>query len=74
MTLADNAITRTNEYISFFQNLNILRWIYDYPPLDSNKHFNDLPNGKPLYDEYYMGLINDPNYCDLADTFNILYP
>jgi|NOAtaT_7_FD_contig_31_1880012_length_944_multi_3_in_0_out_0_1 hypothetical protein len=21
-----------------------------------------------------MGLINDPNYCDMADTYNMIYP
>lgn len=33
-----------------------------------------MPDGRPLYDEPYMGLINDPNYCDYSDAFNLLYP
>lgn len=54
--------------------MNVLRWLYDYPPLNPNLHFNDLPDGKPLFNEPYMGLINDPNYCDFTDSYNILYP
>lgn len=39
-----------------------------------NLHFNDDPKGKPLYNKFDMGLINDPNYCDMADTYNMIYP
>ncbi|KAL4484951.1 hypothetical protein ABPG74_020128 [Tetrahymena malaccensis] len=74
LPLQQSAVSKSDEFQSFFKQMNILRMIYDYPQLDRKIHFNDMPDGHPLYDEPYMGLINDPNYCDYVDAYNVLYP
>lgn len=57
-----------------FKSINPLHLLYDYESLDATKYFNDMPDATPLYNEPYMGLINDPNYCDYTDTYNLLHP
>lgn len=74
MSILETATLRHNNYNKLFSDMNIFRQLYDYPPLDTNLYFNDLPDGKPLFEEPYMGLINDPNYCDFVDSYNILHP
>ncbi|EAR98745.2 tubulin tyrosine ligase family protein (macronuclear) [Tetrahymena thermophila SB210] len=74
LSLEQTAVSKSDEFQSFFKQMNVLRMIYDYPQLDRKIHFNDMPDGHPLYDEPYMGLINDPNYCDYVDAYNVLYP
>jgi len=58
---------------------HVLRWsnpfflLGAYPRVDL-KYFNSYPDGKPYYEKHNYGLINDPDYCEIVDLFNLAHP
>jgi hypothetical protein len=58
---------------------NVLRWsnpfflLGAYPKIGL-EYFNSYPDGRPFYHEYNYGLVNDPDYCELVDFYNLAHP
>jgi len=58
---------------------HVLRWsnplylVGAYPQV-KDKYFNSYPDGKPHYEKYNYGLINDPDYCEIVDFYNLAHP
>ena len=38
------------------------------------KYFNSYPDGRPYYGKANYGIINDPDYCEIVDFYNIAHP
>jgi len=58
---------------------SVLRWsnpfflLGAYPKI-GNEYFNSYPDGRPYYEKFNYGLINDNDYCELVDTYNLAHP
>jgi len=58
---------------------HVLRWsnpfflLGAYPKVD-RQYFNSYPDGKPHYGKNNYGLINDPDYCEIVDFYNLAHP
>lgn len=58
---------------------HVLRWsnpfflLGAYPKVDQ-EYFNSYPDGKPHYGKFNYGLINDPDYCEIVDFYNLAHP
>jgi len=58
---------------------NVLRWsnpfflLGAYPRI-GNEYFNSYPDGRPYYEKFNYGVINDPDYCELVDFYNLAHP
>lgn len=58
---------------------HVLRWsnpfflLGAYPKVGL-EYFNSYPDGRPFYDDYNYGLINDPDYCEIVDFYNLAHP
>jgi len=58
---------------------SVLRWnnpfflLGAYPKVQ-NKYFNSYPDGRPYYEKFNYGVINDPDYCELVDSYNLAHP
>jgi len=56
-----------------------LRWnnpfflMGSYPKV-AKKYFNSYPDGRPYYERFNYGLINDNDYCELVDSYNLAHP
>jgi len=44
-----------------------------YPKIDL-KYFNSYPDGRPYYEKFNYGVINDPDYCEIVDGYNLAHP
>jgi hypothetical protein len=44
-----------------------------YPRI-GNEYFNSYPDGRPYYEKFNYGLINDNDYCEIVDSYNIAHP
>jgi hypothetical protein len=44
-----------------------------YPRI-GDEYFNSYPDGRPYYEKFNYGVINDPDYCELVDFYNIAHP
>jgi hypothetical protein len=44
-----------------------------YPRI-GNEYFNSYPDGRPYYEKFNYGLINDEDYCEMVDLYNIAHP
>jgi len=44
-----------------------------YPQVEK-KYFNSYPDGRPYYSRYNYGVINDPDYCEVVDFYNLAHP
>jgi len=44
-----------------------------YPRM-GNEYFNSYPDGTPFYEKFNYGVINDPDYCELVDLYNLAHP
>lgn len=57
----------------------VLRWsnpfflLGAYPRI-GNEYFNSYPDGRPFYEKFNYGVINDPDYCELVDFYNLAHP
>jgi len=58
---------------------HVLRWsnpfflLGAYPRI-GNEYFNSYPDGRPYYDRYNYGVINDDDYCEIVDFYNLAHP
>jgi len=58
---------------------SVLRWnnpfflLGAYPKV-LKKYFNSYPDGRPYYEKFNYGVINDPDYCELVDSYNLAHP
>jgi exonuclease VII small subunit len=58
---------------------HVLRWsnpfflLGAYPKIGL-EYFNSYPDGRPYYEKYNYGLINDPDYCEITDFYNLAHP
>jgi len=44
-----------------------------YPTVEK-KYFNSYPDGRPYYSRYNYGVINDNDYCEVVDFYNLAHP
>jgi len=57
----------------------VLRWsnpfflLGAYPRI-GNEYFNSYPDGRPYYEKFNYGVINDNDYCELVDFYNLAHP
>jgi len=57
----------------------VLRWsnpfflLGAYPRI-GNEYFNSYPDGRPYYEKTMYGIINDNDYCELVDLYNLAHP
>jgi len=57
----------------------VLRWsnpfflLGSYQQID-HKYFNSYPDGRPYYNKMNYGVINDPDYCEIVDAYNLAHP
>jgi len=57
----------------------VLRWsnpfflLGAYPKI-GNEYFNSYPDGRPFYEKFNYGVINDNDYCELVDLYNLAHP
>jgi len=58
---------------------HVLRWsnpfflLGAYPRIGL-EYFNSYPDGRPYYEKYNYGVINDPDYCEIVDFYNLAHP
>jgi len=58
---------------------HVLRWsnpfflLGAYPRI-GNEYFNSYPDGRPYYEKFNYGVINDNDYCELVDLYNLAHP
>jgi hypothetical protein len=58
---------------------HVLRWsnpfflLGAYPRVGL-EYFNSYPDGRPYYEKYNYGVINDPDYCEIVDFYNLAHP
>ena len=73
LNLAGDMISQLREYREYLRSVNPFVLLDVYKAVDP-KFFNAAPNGHPMYTYPNMALINDPNYCDYVDIFNLYHP
>lgn len=73
LDLAGKFVFKLNHFRNNLRDANVFEDLGAYEPLEV-KYFNAFPNGNPLYSYPNMGLINDPNYCEIVDYYNLYNP
>jgi len=66
-------IERTKQVQLVMRLSNPLFLLGAYPNV-SLEYFNSYPDGRPFYERPNYGLHNDPDYCELADMYNLAHP
>lgn len=64
----ESVIRRSVYFKKIFRKLNVLNPFTKRGLNES--YYNDNPGAKQMHNEFFMGLINDPNYCDFVDMYN----
>jgi len=81
---AKSELDESNERVTNLMDRNskvahVLRWsnpfflLGAYPRI-GNEYFNSYPDGRPYYHRYNYGLINDDDYCEIVDFYNLAHP
>lgn len=52
---------------------NLFRLLNAYENPDRS-YFNEYPGARPHYSKQYMGIKQNPNYCDIVDIYNLAHP
>eukprot|EP00331_Platyophrya_macrostoma_P001747 CAMPEP_0176421250 /NCGR_PEP_ID=MMETSP0127-20121128/9062_1 /TAXON_ID=938130 /ORGANISM="Platyophrya macrostoma, Strain WH" /LENGTH=699 /DNA_ID=CAMNT_0017801945 /DNA_START=20 /DNA_END=2119 /DNA_ORIENTATION=- len=73
LDMAGKFVYKLNQFRNNLREVNVFEQLGAYEPLEI-KYFNAFPNGHPLYSYPNMGLINDPNYCEVVDYYNLFNP
>jgi len=79
-TSLDQANERSNALLERRDKVgHVLRWsnpfflLGAYPRM-GNEYFNSYPDGRPFYEKFNYGVINDPDYCEMVDFYNLAHP
>jgi len=76
----DQANSRLNSLIDRREKVShVLRWSNPFfllgaYPIVEKKYFNSYPDGKPYYTKFNYGIVNDADYCEIVDLYNLAHP
>jgi len=69
----DSLIKRSKQVQTVLRYSNPFYLLGAYPNITLD-YFNSYPDGRPFYGKFNYGLENDPDYCELADLYNLAHP